>query len=199
MSVAAVVLAAGGGSRFGNAGGGVPKLLAPFRGKPLVYVAVEAASGAGLDETIVVWGAVDLRPALPDTVTSLCNTQWRSGLATSLGTALAWCAAQGHDAVVVGLGDAPLVPTSAWRAVARSTAPLAVATFSGRRHPPVRIERGLWNDVPRSGDVGARMLWRSGTPVLEVHCQGSPRDVDLPEELTELEQLLHTDTGTALR
>ena len=52
MRTAAVVLAAGGGSRFSDG----YKLLAPFRGRALVTWAAEAAEEAALDETVVVVG-----------------------------------------------------------------------------------------------------------------------------------------------
>jgi CTP:molybdopterin cytidylyltransferase MocA len=49
MTTAAVVLAAGGGSRYA---GPTHKLLADLRGQPVVLWAVQAALGASLDETL---------------------------------------------------------------------------------------------------------------------------------------------------
>ena len=72
MTVAAVLLAAGGGTRFA---GPTHKLLADFRGKPVVQWAVDNAAAAQLDDLIVVMGAVDIRHVLPAGVTVLHNPQ----------------------------------------------------------------------------------------------------------------------------
>ena len=176
MTTAAVVLAAGGGTRFT---GGTHKLLAPFRGRPLVAWALEAASV--LDELLVVTGAVEV--PLPPGARAVPNPRWAEGQATSLAAAVE--AAAGHDAVVVGLGDQPLVPAEAWRLVAAATAtPIAVATYGGRRRNPVRLAAEVWPLLPRDGDEGARPLLR-GRPdlVVEVACPGDPTDVDTQEDL----------------
>ncbi|HWW53648.1 MAG TPA: NTP transferase domain-containing protein, partial [Acidimicrobiales bacterium] len=153
MSIAAVVLAAGGGSRFA---GPSHKLLASFRGRPLVAWAVEAAGAAGLDETIVVMGAAGIEALLPAGVSVVSNPAWDAGVATSLQTAISYASAAGHDALVVGLADQPLIPASAWSAVARTGAPVAVATYAGRRANPVRLDGAVWALLPASGDAGAR-------------------------------------------
>ncbi len=180
--MAAVVLAAGGSRRFAGEG---PKLTAPFRGRPLVTWAVEAALGAELNEVVVVTGAVDLEPLLPAAVTLLHNPAWASGQGGSLGVALDWCRRQGHEAAVVGLADQPLVPAEAWKAVAGAPpAPVVVATYDGRRRNPVRLDRSVWPLLSLDGDEGARSLMR-GRPdlVAEVACQGNPMDIDTVEDL----------------
>ena len=115
-----MVLAAGAGSRFA---GPDHKLLAPLRGRPVVVWAVTAALDAGLAETIVVSGAVDLGPVLADhgladRVRVVVNPAWADGQATSLAAGIATVDAAGHDAAVVGLADQPLVAAEAWRLVA---------------------------------------------------------------------------------
>ncbi|HVF74144.1 MAG TPA: nucleotidyltransferase family protein [Acidimicrobiales bacterium] len=182
MTVAAVVLAAGASSRFA---GGAHKLATPFRGKPLVCWAVEAAGAAGLDEILVVEGRTALRDLLPGHVTVVGNPLWADGLATSLRAGLDAAAASGHEAVVVGLGDQPLVPATAWRAVADAgERPIAVATYGGKRRNPVRLHRSVWHLVPSTGDAGARALYREFPHLVgEVACDGEPADIDTVEDL----------------
>ncbi len=182
MTVAAVVLAAGGGTRFE---GSDHKLLAGFRGRPLVSWALSAALGAALDEVAVIVGAVDLGQAVPEGVHVIQNPQWASGQASSLHAAVAWALERRHDAMVVGLGDQPLVPSSAWAAVGASASPIAVATFDGQRRPPVRLDRSVWALLPAAGDEGARVLMKERPDlVCEVVCDGEPADVDSEEDLT---------------
>lgn len=178
-----MVLAAGGGTRFS---GPTHKLLAPLRGRIVVEWAVENARAAGLDETVVVSGAVDLRAeAERFDVTLLHNEDWRTGIASSLAVATAYAAMAGHDAVVVGLGDQPFVPAEAWTAVAAQRAtPIAVATYDGRRGNPVRLAAGAWPLLPVDGDEGARVLMRRRPDLVsEVPCSGDPTDIDSQEDL----------------
>lgn len=178
MTVGAVVLAAGGSVRFRNGA----KLAAPFRGRPLVSWAVEAALDAELDETIVVTGAADL--PLPPSVQVIRNDSWADGLASSLALAIDSCGH--HDAIVVALGDMPFVTPQAWRSVAFSSSPVAIASYEGRRSHPVRLAREVWPLLPRSGDEGARELMRRRPDLVqEVACFGQPVDIDTVEDLDE--------------
>lgn len=183
MTTAGVLLAAGGGRRFPGPG---HKLLAPFRGRPLVAASLGALRDAGFDEVAVVVGAIDLRHVIPPDAVVLENPRWKEGIATSLRVATAWGAARRHDVLVVGLGDMPGVPTAAWRAVGAATAPVAVACFAGHATPPVRLGAEVWDLLPTTGDIGARALWqRAGAE--RVVCDGDPSDVDTPIDLARLD------------
>jgi CTP:molybdopterin cytidylyltransferase MocA len=158
--------------------------VAPLRGRPLVWWALEHASSAGLDELIVVTGAVDLAAVLPSGATVVANDSWADGQATSLLAGVHAAQAAGHDAVVVGLGDQPFVMPAAWRAVAASPSPIAVATYAGRRANPVRLGAEVWPLLASTGDEGARELMaRRPDLVAGVPCEGDPADVDTVEDL----------------
>jgi CTP:molybdopterin cytidylyltransferase MocA len=181
--VAAVVLAAGEGRRFG----GSPdehKLSALFRGRPIVAWSVQAALDAGIGPVWVVCGAADLSALLPPGVSVIENPRWAEGQATSLQSAIDAARAAGLDSVVVGLGDQPLVTAEAWRRVAASDAPIAVATYDGKRRNPVRLSASVWEFLPTSGDLGARVVFENRPDLVrEVPCEGEPLDIDTREDL----------------
>lgn len=200
MTVLGLVLAAGAGARFGP----TAKLAAPFGATTVIGAAVSAAARAGLDEVAVVVGPGGETPGLdPDAltglvpgdvgaaVTVLVNPRPADGLASSLAVGLDHGRRQGHHAVVVGLGDQPLLDRRGWRAVGEAVAdpgggprPLVFATYGGRRGHPVGLASAIWADLPATGDVGARSLARlKPDAVGEVPCPGNPADIDTAADL----------------
>jgi CTP:molybdopterin cytidylyltransferase MocA len=179
MTTAAVLLAAGGGTRFR---GDDHKLLTVLRGRPVYEYALAAARAAALDELVVVVGAVALE--LPSDVTVVHNEQWAAGQATSVHAAVDHATNAGHDAIVVGLADQPFVEAVAWRTIADADGPIVVATYGGRRGNPVRLHRDVWPLLAAGGDEGARTLMRSRPELVrEVACPGDPADIDTVEDL----------------
>lgn len=183
MTTAAVILAAGGGSRFD---GPTHKLLQERAGRALVTAAATAALEAGLDELVVVQGAVEVADLVPAEATVVVNHDWEAGQATSLQCAIDLARGHGHGAVVVGLGDEPTVAPEAWRRVAAADGtPIAVAVYGGRRGHPVRLGAEVWDLLPRSGDTGARSVMAERPHlVTEVACAGDPFDIDTVEDLS---------------
>jgi molybdenum cofactor cytidylyltransferase len=180
--IGAVVLAAGGGARFEDK---THKLLTTLRGEPLVLWALASAAAAGLDELIVVTGALEIDASwLPPGAHVALNERWAQGQATSLQTAVDAARQLGCTVVVVGLGDQPFVPAAAWQAVAASDSPIAVATYDGQRGNPVRLAAEVWPLLPISGDQGARALMANRPElVAEIPCPGNPSDIDTLEDL----------------
>ena len=189
MTTAAILLAAGGGSRFRASGGEGHKLLAPYLGRTVVEWAIESAAAANLDRTYIVRGATDLPvpPLAASAVAFVRNDRWREGMATSLQAGITRARRDGHAGVVVGLGDQPLVQPEAWRRVARATAsPIAVATYDGQRGNPVRLSSMVWPLLPATGDEGARVVMRRRPDlVAEVPCPGRSADIDTVDDLAE--------------
>ena len=188
--IAGLVLAAGASHRFG-----APKQLAQLDGRPLLEHVLRAMAAADLDRLVVVLGSqadevlarVDLHGAEP----VLCG-RWAEGQSASLACGLAHLAPESPAAVVVALGDQPLLSPEAVRRVvaALDGGSAARATYDGRPGHPVVIEASLLPELRDvTGDVGARaLLQRAG--VREVTCDdlGGGADVDTPGELARLRQ-----------
>jgi CTP:molybdopterin cytidylyltransferase MocA len=182
MTTAAAILAAGEGSRFDTSSS---KLRATLRGRPLVSWAIDHAAEGGFDELFVVTGEDDLGDLLPPAVEAIVNPAWRQGIATSVAAVIDRCRDAGHDAVVVGLGDQPFIEPRTWRSLRDATdAAIVVATYDGVRGNPVRLDRSVWDLVPRTGDRGARRLMAERPDlVAELACAGDPIDIDTQEDL----------------
>ena len=155
--VAAVVLAAGEGRRFGS-----QKLLAPLGDRPLLQHALDAANASALSPVVVVLGAdADAVAAGIRTGRALVvrNPDHATGQASSLRVGLR--SLDASDAAVVVLGDQPNVTAAlldALVAAQRSSgAPAVVCVQDGRRSPPTLLHRDLWAEVDAlRGDTGAR-------------------------------------------
>jgi molybdenum cofactor cytidylyltransferase len=189
--IGGLVLAAGRGERFGSES----KLLADLWGKPLVERPIAAlARSPGVDRVVVVVGPDVVAEIVRDlaarqeaeTVVAQDAADGQSASLRAGVHALADC-----EAIVVVLGDQPLISPAAVRRVlaGRDTAPtgpLAVrAVYDGVPGHPVVLERALFDRVRAlSGDAGARDLLE-GVPVRDVPCDGagSALDVDTPEDL----------------
>src|SRR5829696_6500730 len=182
--VAAVVLAAGGGRRYG-----MPKALVEYEGSLLVERAVRTAR-AVCDPVLVVLGAraVDVwRQADLDGATVLANKDWETGMASSLRTGLeglrGWPGRV--DAALVTLVDMPGMTPKALARLAEHVSPdaLAVATYDGVRAHPVLLGREHWDGVigTATGDEGARR-YLAAHDVTEVDCTGlaDATDLDVP-------------------
>ena len=181
--VVAAILAAGGSTRFGNGS----KLLADFRGEPLVSRAVRAALDADcFDSVLVVTGAFDLSGVLPPGIVTIPNPLWHTGQASSVRVAADAARDLGAQSVVIGLGDQPFVDSDAWHSVGTcpTDSPILVATYGGKRGNPVRLRNDIWGDLPQDGDEGARVLFRLRPELVsEVACSGSAIDIDTQEDL----------------
>jgi CTP:molybdopterin cytidylyltransferase MocA len=209
--VAGILLAAGEGSRLGQ-----PKALVEIGGQRLVDRGVLLLRAGGADPIIVVTGAA---PADVPGALVVHNPEWSSGMGSSLTAGLsALCALSPEEcsAAVIALADQPLVtPECVKRLIAShrgdATVPevpgatdrthtgdgtcIAVAAYGGRPRNPVLIAREHWTEVLTlaHGDAGARPFLRAHPDLVTlVECGdvGSPDDIDTPEDLVRVTEIL---------
>jgi nicotine blue oxidoreductase len=170
--VAAVVLAAGAGTRFGG-----PKQ------ERLLPLVLERLTHAPVDEVVVVLGAHRFPVQGARTVVA---DDWEVGPGASLRAGLA-ALAPDVAAAVICLADGPLLAPeaiervlAAWRA---GRGDVVAASYGGVRGHPVVLDRSVWDSIP---DDGGRSLAALLVPCDDI---GSPEDVDTQEDLRRLEPL----------
>lgn len=185
---AAIVLAAGAGSRFGGG-----KLLAPLEGRPILQHVLERLEAADLDEVIVVVGpdadvvqdAVDIGAAR-----IVVNPAPGDGLSSSLKVGIA-ALPDDADAALIALGDQPLLPPRAVRALLDADAqpgrPIVVPVYgadAGRN--PVLLRRDAFALIDQtSGDRGLGPLIDAHPELVHeipIRVQGGNPDIDTRED-----------------
>lgn len=185
--ISGVVLAAGEGKRYGST-----KQLAIVDGKALVQHAIDALSGAHVDEILVVTGhdadAVEAAMTLPPGGRIVRNPNFAQGQSTSLAAAFHEVA-EDSEATVVLMSDQPgLDPTDVtaliegFRATRKQIVRLRFADGPG----PALLSREIYAEAGHlHGDVGARILMASHPEwVEEVSIdRPAPRDIDTLDDL----------------
>jgi molybdenum cofactor cytidylyltransferase len=201
--LAAVVLAAGRGERFGGA-----KQLALLEGRPLLAHVLEAVASvrpsfADLVDVVVVVGfhAEEVERAVAVAVAASAgsaglrvvrNPDPSRGLSSSLRTGLASLGPDIDGALIV-LGDQPRVRPDVIEAIADAwAAGAAVAVVpryaAGGGHNPALLDRRAWHLASGlTGDRGmASIMTGDPTLALVVDVAGSNPDVDTPADLAAL-------------
>jgi CTP:molybdopterin cytidylyltransferase MocA/SAM-dependent methyltransferase len=194
-AVAGVLLAAGEGSRFGR-----PKALVELNGQTLAERGVDLLRAGGAAPILVVTGAA---PVQLEGTLSVHNAQWRTGMGSSLRTALQALTSTDAEAAVVALADQPLIgPQAVARLIDayRAGASVAVAAYDGQPRNPVLLAREHWPEViaMAAGDTGARPFLRARADLVTlVECgdTGRPDDIDTPLDLARITGFAHDDPG----
>lgn len=190
--IAAVVLAAGSGSRFGASA----KQLAELDGRPLLEHALRAVEAVpALDRIVVVLGAraEEIRAGVDvgSAEVVVCE-DWADGQAASLRRGIE-AVAEDADAVVITLGDMPritpqVIARFADLAAEHGAQTRARAVYDGLPGHPVALGRDYFAQLTQlQGDAGARQVMRS-IGVHRIECGGlcDATDVDTPEALEGL-------------
>ncbi|HEY2949932.1 MAG TPA: nucleotidyltransferase family protein [Micromonosporaceae bacterium] len=184
---AGLVLAAGGGRRYGG-----PKALVRLGDRLLVERAVRVVRDAGCAPLVVVLGAAaDRVRAEADLagVTVVDNPDWATGMGSSLVVGLRALGDTDAAAAVVQLVDIPGVTSAAVARFVGLAAPdaLARASYRGRPGHPVLLGREHWSGVAcrAVGDQGAReYLAAHADEVITVPCDdvADGADLDVPPQ-----------------
>ena len=189
--VHALLLAAGGGARFGGA-----KLTASWRGEPLICAAARIALASPAERVTAILGhdahsvSAALTPLIGDRLSIAMNPDWREGLSASLRVGLRALPASTRR-IIMFLGDMPLVdPHLAARLLSMlDDASAILPMWRGRPAHPVVFRADLIPSLMSiEGDQGARKLLGSlpGVRVIEIEYQSSTLDVDTPGDLARL-------------
>ena len=191
MRISAIVLAAGGSTRFGK-----PKQLILHDGEPLVGRAVNAALGAGVTDVIVVLGsdAEDIASTLDGIAQArtIINEEWRTGLASSIKAGLD--AIDDADGFLIALSDQPLVDSTALtRLIDRFDETHRIVASSYAHTIGVPAIFGIeYADELRTltGDHGAGQWIRARiADVTIVPLEEASIDIDTPADAARLEEL----------
>jgi molybdenum cofactor cytidylyltransferase len=185
LNLAAIVLAAGAGSRFGG-----DKLSAEFKGEPLIAHAIRAARAAPVRKVIVVCSpalAIGDWPGEPH-VEPLRLTS--PELSASLKAGIA--AAGAVDGAFIYLGDMPLIPHGIARDLAAClrTSFAAVPRWQGKPGHPVLLCANAFPAIATlSGDEGAGKLLKSRKDIAFVDTadEGVTLDIDRADDTARLE------------
>ncbi len=184
MNLAAVVLAAGAGTRFGG-----DKLSARFHGEPLIVHTIRSALAAPVGRVVVVcppeldigsWPAVE-------TVRIVSNA-----LSTSLKAGIA--VVPDVDGAFIFLGDMPLIPNDIARQLAESlgTSFAAIPCYRGKPGHPVLLSARAFPEIAHlQGDQGAGRLLKARTDIAFVESENEAvvHDIDTIEDIARLERL----------
>jgi molybdenum cofactor cytidylyltransferase len=186
--VGAIILAAGRSSRMG----GEHKLLAEWRGKPLVAHVADAITAAGLPPPVVVVlgaraddvrAALGKRPALYVTA-----TDYAEGLSRSLRAGLAAVPAT-WSAAIICLADMPRITPALLQSLATAPGDVALPVWGGKRGNPVRWSRQHFARLTTlEGDVGGKAILADAGTLTEILApdDGVFDDIDTPEALARL-------------
>jgi molybdenum cofactor cytidylyltransferase len=188
VKYAAIILAAGGGSRFQQT---THKLLVEIQGKPLIHFPIAAAIAAQLDPIIVVVGALaqEIEKVLADQpVKVVMNEDWSLGQSTSLRAGIA-ALPPDVDAVCIFLADQPFIALQTIESLKQKQIEypdrIIVPAWQGKRGNPTFFPRTTFADLLNQAptDQGGRALIKKyGAIEVEVTDPYVVRDIDTFED-----------------
>ena len=186
-TVAGIVLAAGGSSRFGS-----PKQLLPWRDSTVINSVVRTAIDTGLAPVVVVLGAnAELIEAeLPDGCVLVKNDAWSSGQSSSLRAGLLKLPEE-VDGLLIMLGDQPQVNPHFCDSIVQrglESGKITIPYVNDRRANPVYFPKHTLSRLQYvSGDQGGRAVFSEfQVELLPWLDDCMAMDIDTPEDYEKL-------------
>jgi molybdenum cofactor cytidylyltransferase len=183
--IAAIVLAAGQATRFGQC-----KQLMRVGGKALLQHVLDNLAHSKIDEVVVVLGARtdEIRKQIEfGKARAVMNPDYADGMSTSIQAGLR---AITSDAAMIVLGDQPFVTTETLDLLideySRSKPSVVIPTFNGFRANPVIVDQSLFAEMMAlRGDVGCRAIFgdhMESIVKVPVDDRGVVTDIDTMED-----------------
>jgi molybdenum cofactor cytidylyltransferase len=173
---------------------GSPKQLLPYRGRPLIRHAVDQALASACEQVFVILGAyaekVGQAFSLPasERLTRCHNPRWQEGMGTSIRIGVEAAVAAQLDAVIIALGDQPLISSlilNALIATQNETGkPLVASRYAGVSGVPALFAKALFPELlqlpPASGCKG--LIETHSCQAAFIDCPEGELDIDTPED-----------------
>ncbi len=187
----ALLLAAGESKRMGRS-----KQLLPYGDKTILETVIDHITHSSVDETLIVLGAnrEKIERIIKDLpVKSVYNPRYKEGMLSSVQKGFVSLPKE-TEAVLVFLGDQPMVPSSAITQIVhayRSTEKgIVLPVFDKRRGHPILIDNKYSQKVAAlDPEIGLRALIHNHPEdILEVELDTPAiiKDIDTPEDYKEL-------------
>lgn len=193
MTIAVVVLAAGGSTRMGES-----KQLLEFRGQTLVRRAVAAAIEAKLGPVIVVVGAegVAVKAELQGLdATTVRNDRWADGMGTSIVVGVAQADGMSDvEAALIMLADQPLVDATILKRLAdqwrRGGLDAAACMYGSTTGVPAVFSRSLFARLLAlpAGGGAKHILADGGLKLATIDFPDGLADIDTPDDYERLKR-----------
>ncbi|MGH7981594.1 MAG: nucleotidyltransferase family protein [Candidatus Udaeobacter sp.] len=198
-NIGAVILAAGGSSRFGQL-----KQLVPFRGKTLLRRIVDAASAAGCSPVVVVTGSneekIDDELQQSDVI-KIQNTNWQRGIGSSIrtGVQVVIDRVPSVEAIILLVCDQPLVEADTIQRVItlrkNTNRRIVASSYAGTLGVPALFGRSFFCELLSIDDeAGAKsVILRNGDCVAQLEVPEGEIDVDTWEDWEKLNGTGHPE------
>jgi molybdenum cofactor cytidylyltransferase len=194
QKIGAIILAAGGSSRFGQ-----PKQLLPFRGKTLIRTIIDAACEAGCSPVVVVIGSngETIRPEVAHAnVLEVRNTNWQRGIGSSIRSGVQALTNHAPDvqAILLLVCDQPAVSAPfIERLIATREATkkdIVASSYADTVGVPALFNRFLFKELlSLSDDSGAKsIILRNPGRVAQFAFPEGAIDIDTWEDWEELNE-----------